>query len=100
MLKRRSVRMTRTAISPRFAIRTLLNTRASHPEDAVASGVERGVCRHGQGQAEHPAGVGGVDDPVVPEPRCRVVRVALRLVLVADGLLERLFLLRRPVAAT
>src|SRR6266700_572457 len=92
--------MTRTAISRPFSRRPLLNTGASHPEDAVAGGVERGVGRHRQGQAEHPAGVGGVDDPVVPQPGCRVVRVALRLVLVADGLLERLFLLRRPVSAT
>src|ERR1700761_9771141 len=93
----RSVRMTRTAISPRLATRTLRNTNeSSHPEDAVANGGERRVARRGQRQPEDPPRIRRVDHPVVPQPRGRVVRVALRLVLVPDGLLERLFLRVRP----
>src|ERR1700743_704378 len=86
-----SVRMIRTAISPRFAMRILLNwTGCStvddplHPEDAVAGVVERRVRRGGQGQAQHAASVDGVDDAVVPEPGGRVVGAALGFVLLAD----------------
>src|SRR5690242_16032068 len=117
----RSVRMTRTAISPRLATRTVSNTvtapnrgyarkttrtyvrkspwRPSHPEDAVADVVEGGAGAGGQRETEHAAGVGGVDHAVVPEPGGGVVGVALLLVLVADRRLERLFLLGRPVLA-
>ena len=49
--------------------------------------------RRGQAQAEHPTGVDRVDDAVVPEPRGRVVRRALGLVLVADRRLEGLLVL-------
>src|SRR6201987_4290818 len=95
----RSVRMTRTAISPRLATRTLRNTNeSSHPEDAVADGGERRVARRRQGQPEDPPLVRRVDHPVVPQPRGGVVRVALRLVLVPGGLLERLFLRGLPGA--
>src|SRR5580700_4113456 len=88
MPSRSRVRMIRTAISPRLAIRTLLKlfagTGASHPEDAVAGRLERGVGGRGQREPEDPAGAGRVDDPVVPQPGGRVVRVALVLVLLAD----------------
>src|ERR1041384_4945557 len=107
----RTVRMTRTAISPRLAIKMLSNTEDllaesridtahSHPEDAVADRLQRGVGGGGQGQAEHLAGVGGVDHAVVPEACGRVVRVALVLVLVADRRLERLFVFHGPLLAT
>src|SRR6185312_12428164 len=103
MPNRRSVPITRTAISPRLATSTVSNSGVpargvpaggaskllsviggSHPEDA-----ERGV-RQGfggadvQGEAEHSAGVGGVDDAVVPEPGGGIIWVALGFVLLAD----------------
>src|SRR4051812_7883896 len=107
----RSVRMTRTAISPRLATRTVSNTPLtplsgqpwrpqrppSHAEDAVADVLERRVGAGGQGQTQHGAGVGGVDDAVVPEPGGGVVGVSLVLVLLADRRLERLLLLGRPL---
>src|ERR1700741_4012704 len=93
-----SVPATRTAISPRLAIRTVWNMR-SHPEDAVADGFERRVAGGGQGEPEHRAGVGRVDHAVVPEPRGGVVRVALVLVLGADRVLEPLLVGRRPLVA-
>src|SRR5215831_15613233 len=100
MPSERSVLITRTAISPRFATRTLVNiTPPLHPEDAVAGRLKRRVGRRGQREAEDPPGVGGVDDPVVPQPGRRVVRVALVLVLVADRLLERVLLAGGPVLA-
>src|SRR6195952_2527890 len=115
----RRVRITRTAISPRFATSTVSNIvstphrgslrkttrtcwrkspwRRSHPEDAVADVLEGRVGARGQGQAEHGAGLRGVDHAVVPEPRRGVVGVALELVLVADRRLERLLVGGRPV---
>src|SRR5436305_15254499 len=78
--RRGRVRMIRTAISPRFAIRTDSNIPPSHPEDAVADGLQRCVRGGRQGQGQDPAGVQRVDDAVVPEPGGGVVGVALRLV--------------------
>src|ERR1700710_1568362 len=120
MPSRRSVRITRTAISPRLATRTVENTLttpasnaggvagtagdafdsawgALHPEDAVGDRLQRRVGGGGQGEPEHVAGVPGVDDPVVPQPRGRVVRVALVLVLGPDRCLELLFRFRAPL---
>src|SRR5690606_17290332 len=48
---------------------------------------------------EHAAGIGGVDDAVVPQPRGRIPRAALVFVLLADGRLERLLFLRAPLPA-
>src|SRR5579862_612388 len=88
MPSRSRVAMIRTAISPRLAIRTLLKvvpgTGTSHPEDAVAGRLERGAGGRRQREPEDPAGAGRVDDPVVPQPGGRIVRVALVLVLLAD----------------
>src|SRR5699024_7016860 len=105
------VRRIRIAISPRLAIRTLSIIctswsvrpvrviRASHPEDAVAGLGQGGAGDDVQGQAQHGAGVGGVDDPVVPEPGGGVVGAALGLVLLDDGALELGLLGLAPGAA-
>ena len=69
--------------------------RRSHPEEPEAGLSERDACAHVEGHAEHPPGVRGVDDPVVPQPRGRVVRAPLRLVLLPQRRLERLLVLRR-----
>src|SRR3954449_11815433 len=95
----RSVRITRTAISPRLATSTVSNIRSSHPEDAVAELAQRRVGARGEGEPEHGAGLRGIGHTVVPEAGGGVVRVALVLVLLADRRLERLFLLRRPLPA-
>src|SRR4051794_26018355 len=108
----RNVRITRTAISPRLATRTVLNIPSlrsplvsksrevmSHPEDAVGHRLQRSLCNNRKCQPQYGSGVGGVDDAVVPEPCGGVVRVALVLVLLADRRLERLFLVRGHVAA-
>src|SRR3954466_4449941 len=95
----RRVRITRTAISPRLATRTVSNIRSSHPEDAVAELAQRRVGARGEGETEHGAGLRGVDHAVVPEAGGGVVRVALVLVLVADRRLERLLLLGGPFLA-
>src|SRR6476661_1036021 len=80
----RSVRITRTAISPRLATSTVSNMSwPLHPEDAVADVFEGGVGAGGESQAEDGAGLGGIDDAVVPESGRGVVGVPLRLVLVA-----------------
>src|SRR5262249_50203467 len=91
--------MTRTAISPRLATRTLSKVTASHPEHAVGDGLERRLPDDRKRQPEHGSGVGGVDHPVIPEPGSGVVGIALMLVLRADGRLEFLFLLRGHLAA-
>src|SRR5690606_21587894 len=119
---RRSVRMIRTAISPRLATSTaggspvrqagacprgpvvvIVNlssdTVGSHPEDAVAHGLQRCAAGGRQAQAEHGAGVRGVDHAVVPQPGGGVVGFALLLVLLADGRLEALLLLGAPLFA-
>src|SRR5260221_4341335 len=71
----------------------------SHAEDAKTRLLGR--CIHGRGErhAQHAAGVGRVYDPVIPEARGGVVRMALLLVLLADRALERLLLVLRPLPA-
>src|ERR1700761_8714240 len=82
----RSVRITRTAISPRLATRTvskvlevlevskvfevlrLLGT-PPHPEYAVGDRLERRLAHDAKGQPEHGSGVRGVDHTVIPQPR-------------------------------
>src|SRR4051794_30427273 len=104
----RSVRITRTAISPRLATSTVSNIRSSpgtygagspesHPEDSVAELAQRRVGTRRQGQPERGAGLRGVDHAVVPQAGGGVVRVALVLVLITDRRLERLLVLGRPL---
>ena len=109
----RSVRITRTAISPRLATRTVSNIAAHlSPIPALMAMSAGFTCgrRHSRppptgrsrtpkGEAEHGAGLRGVDHAVVPQAGGGVVGVALRLVLVADRGLERLFVLGGPLLA-
>src|ERR1700719_682606 len=64
----RNVRITRTAISPRLAIRTVWKRISSHPEHAIGDGLERGLPDDRKRQPQHGSGIGGIDHPVVPEP--------------------------------
>src|SRR5690348_5828759 len=95
MPSRRRVRITRTAISPRLATKTVSNI-SSHPEDAVGDRSQRGMRAYRKSKADTRSGVNRVDDAVVPQPRRRIVGVALVLVLGPDGRLERLLLVGRP----
>src|SRR5262249_58771336 len=53
----------------------------------------------GERKSEHGAGIGGVDDAVVPDAGAGVVGVALLLVLLADRRLEGLLVGGAPAAA-
>src|SRR3954471_18939392 len=101
----RNARMTRTAISPRLATRTVLNIPSlrspkvskilvvvipSHPEDAVGDRFQWRLGDHRERQSNNGSGVGRIDHAVVPQPCGGVVRVALVLVLLADRGLEGL----------
>src|SRR5687768_8817972 len=69
-----------------------------HPEHAERRAFgDGGIEAGGEGEAEHVAGLRGVDDAVVPQPRGGVPRIALRLIIVAHRLLEGFGLLRRPL---
>src|SRR3954468_2656790 len=73
---------------------------ASHPKDAELRLFDRGVQGCGDGEAEQAPGIGRIDDAVVPEPRARIVGMALGLVLLAQRLLEGfLVLFRFEIAA-
>src|SRR5258706_1860602 len=72
---------------------------SSHAQDAEARLLGRCVGGDGKRQAQHAARIGGVDHAVVPEPRAGVVGMALPLVLLANGILEGLFLGFRPAFA-
>src|ERR1700761_1050408 len=95
----RSVRITLTAISPRLATSTVLKVvTSSHPEYAVGDRLQRCLAHNAKRQPEHGPGVRGVDHTVIPQPRCREERVALILVLRADGRFERLLLVGRHLS--
>src|SRR5512132_1046755 len=85
-------RVTVATPSGRVSITTLLIV-TSHPEHAEGRLLHRRVQRGGEPEAEHHAGVGRIDDAVVPQASAGVVGMSLRLVLRADGSLERLLLL-------
>src|SRR6516225_12031161 len=95
MPSRWAVRITRQAISPRFAIRIFPNI-GLHPEDPEARWLDRRVQRRRQPQTEHHARIGRIDHTVVPQARARIIWMALRFVLLADRRFELLFLLRWP----
>src|SRR5437763_10784975 len=57
-----------------------------HPEDAKLRLLNRCVVRDRKAEAEVGAGVGGIDDAVVPEARGRVVRRTFRLVFLQHGI--------------
>src|SRR6185369_16928975 len=71
----------------------------SHPEDAELRRTDRLVHRRRERQPERHARIDGIEDAVVPQPRRGVVGMALALVLIADRLLEFLFLFLGPGAA-
>ena len=89
--RRRAGLRRRQAWSKRFVrqARERLDIMRLHPEHAELRPLgDRRVQRCGEGEAEHVAGLRGVDDAVVPQPRGRVPGIALRFVIVADRLLE------------
>src|SRR5574343_1729718 len=69
---------------------------ALHPENAELGFFGRGVHRGRQAKAEYAAGIGRVDDAVVPQASRGVVGVALGFILLADRRLEGGFFLGRP----
>src|SRR3954451_21956746 len=87
MPRSRQVRKTRRAISPRLATRTRVITGPpSHPEDAEAGVSPAGpdtldlAVGHGrQAEAEHGAGVAGVDHAVVVDAAGEELRQGLGL---------------------
>ena len=103
---RRAVRMTRQAISPRLAIRILVNMilmtgfDGSHirktPNRVSGIGAFSAADRP---ERQARAVSRRVDDPVVPQARGGVVGMALALVLGADRRLERALRRRAPAAA-
>src|SRR5687768_3395373 len=68
----------------------------SHPEHTELRRWDRGVEGGGNAKPEGHAGVGGIDDAVIPQPGAGVIGMALVLVLVADRRLEGLLVLRAP----
>src|SRR5262245_58343489 len=100
---RLAVRMIRQAISPRLAISSFSKGRpvdTSHPEDAEAGRLgRRRIEAGGEREAEHRAGVRGVDHAVVPQARGGVIGMALLFVLLADRRLERFVVGRGPASA-
>src|SRR5947207_15442717 len=99
-----AVLITRAAISPRLAMRSLVMGPAvvmgpSHPEDAEAAAAGHGAAVHGrQGQAQDGPGVARVDDAVVVQPGGdeEGVRLGLDLGLDRGGALAVGLLVERP----
>src|SRR5215472_17868757 len=144
MPSRCAERMIRHAISPRFAIRILVNIepaipalrrpgqgraaaaepgpirralskrhsvwvpafagttrgdslpKSSHPENPELGLPDRRVEAGRDGERQDTAGIGRIDDAVVPQPRARIIGMPLRLVLGADRRLEGFLLLAAP----
>src|SRR5882672_8394596 len=95
---RTSGRLSVTRATPSFFSTSSILTSclfASHPKYAELRFLDRRVQRGGDGEAEQAPRVERIDHAVVPEPRARVIRVALALVLLADRLLELFFLFLR-----
>src|SRR3954447_19796832 len=75
------------------------NILASHPEHAELRRRDRGVEGGGDAKPQGHAGIGGIDNPIVPQPGAGVIGMALVLVLVADRRLEGFFILGTPALA-
>src|SRR5438067_8263986 len=58
---------------------------------------DRRVQAGRQRQAQHVAGLDGIEDSVIPQPRRSMIRIAFVLVFLANGSLELLHLLLRPL---
>src|SRR5450631_1915 len=90
-------------MSPRGPCRSMARDSLTrfplHAEDAEARLFDGRIQGCSESEAEDPARVGRVDDAVVPEPRRRIVRMALPLVLLADRILERILVRLRPLLA-
>src|SRR6478752_5561307 len=108
MPRARRVRITRQAISPRLATRTVPNSgplgverviAGSHPEQAEGGLRQRGAGNDVERQSQDGAGVRGVNHAVVPQAGGGIVRTALVLVLGLDGRLERFLVRGRPLLA-
>src|SRR6516165_9433254 len=99
MPRRRAVRTTRRAISPRLATRRE-PIIVSHPEYAEARRFGNGRVQAGRDrQAQYVAGLDRVDDPVVPQPGAGMVGIALFLVALANRRLECRLLRCAPALA-
>src|ERR1700730_16015008 len=70
--------------------------RRSHAKHAEARARYGCVGRSGKTQREQVPGLRGIDDAVVPQPRSRVVWVALCVELAAGWLLECLLVVSAP----
>src|SRR5690554_6718416 len=88
----RQARRTRTAISPRLAIRILWKvftappgSHAKNAEPALEAGRVQG---YRQGQCKHMARFRRIDDPVVPQAGGGVIRAALGFIFFENGLLK------------
>src|SRR5688500_479082 len=118
----RHARMTRTAISPRFAISRRWNIRVSettkstrgqttkrtegasvrrgsHSKDAEPRLRDRRVERSGEAQGQRLARPRRIQDAVIPQPRRGVVGGSFALVLLQDGRADVLLLFRRECLA-
>src|SRR5260370_39910458 len=78
---------------------TGLAISSSHPEQAKARRLDRGVGRRRQPEAKHQPGIGGIDHAIIPKPGGGVVRTALAFILGADGLAKLVLILGRPCLA-
>src|SRR3977135_2329888 len=99
--RRRAVRKMRQAISPRLATRTWLLTAPSvpafPPQPAKVRRLLRRVAHRRERQPQYAPRFDGIDHAIVPQPRRRIIGMSLALVLLANRLLERLLVRRRPV---
>src|SRR5579883_2263903 len=70
-----------------------------HAEDAEGSFRQRRVQRGRDTQGQHRARIAWIDDTIVPQAGCAIVRIALRLVLFQDRAFKLRLLLRRHLLA-
>src|SRR6478735_1660790 len=109
MPRARRVRITRQAISPRLATRTVSKsgfvgvegvvTAGSHPEQAEGGLRQRGAGDDVERQSQDGAGVRGIDHAVIPEAGGGVIGTALVLVLGLDRGLEGFLVRGGPLLA-